>query len=215
MFALAAWIASLTAPVHAELLRIGLPHSQFAALPGLVGEVALLSLCAGALLALGRLHLGMLLVGVSAFVMTQFATRLDVIKSREASQQHVAEAVRGLMPGGVDMYAWQTFEDADASLLMYGLSPLRVIDSHSADLWFGCAHAGAASPCVAPQALLQARAEGRAVAVWVGRERLAGFLASGLADGMQALNFKHCVVFFSRRTAASIAPTAEKSQILP
>ncbi len=106
------------------------------------------------------------------------------------------------------MYSWQTFEDHDASLLNYGWHPVRVIDSTSSDLWFGCRYLGARGPCVDERALRQARRAGRPVAVWVARNRLPSFLASGLQRGMLQLAFKDSVVFMSRAGEA----VAERSR---
>ncbi|MHB1692103.1 MAG: hypothetical protein ACYCSR_15950, partial [Thiomonas sp.] len=43
-----------------------------------------------------------------------------------------------------------------------------------------------------------ARAQGRAVAVWVARSRLPSFLHTGLAQGLLRLNFRNSVVFYSQ-----------------
>uniref|UniRef100_E6PT44 Putative glycosyl transferase n=1 Tax=mine drainage metagenome TaxID=410659 RepID=E6PT44_9ZZZZ len=215
LFAAALGGLSLMPQVHAYWRQIGLPQAQFALLPALIGGVALLGLLAGAILAAGRLHAGLLALGLAGVVMVGFATQLDIAKTSDTSQKHVAAAIRAALPGGAAMFSWQTFEDHDASLLLYGFRPLRVIDSTSADLWFGCRHAPQASICVGPQALGQARAQGRAVAVWVARSRLPSFLHTGLAQGLLRLNFRNSVVFYSPRQANSTAPLPENPSPLP
>ncbi len=197
LFAAALWAVSLTASMHAFLLQTGLPRSQFASLPALITGVTLLSFLAGAILLAGQLQTGLLVLGLAGVVMVGFANQLDIAKTNDTSQARVAAAIHAVLPDGAEMYSWQTFEDHDASLLLYGFRPLWVIDSESADLWFGCRHAQGTSPCVGPQALQQARAEGRAVAVWVARSRLQSWLRSGLSNGLQRLDFKDSVVFYS------------------
>jgi hypothetical protein len=206
---------SLMPAVQAYWRQIGLPQAQFALLPALIGGVALLGLLAGALLASGRLQAGLLALGLSGVVMVGFATELDIAKTADTSQKQVAATLHAVLPGGAAMFSWQTFEDHDASLLLYGWRPLRVIDSTSADLWFGCRHAPQASICVGPQALVQARAQGQAVAVWVARSRLSSFLRSGLAFGLMRLNFRDSVVFYSPRRTHSTAPLPENPSPLP
>jgi hypothetical protein len=93
-------------------------------------------------------------------------------------------------------FSWQTFEDHDASLLLYGSRKLFVIDSTSQDLWFGCKDDPRQTTCVDAAALQRARADGKPVAVWVARSRLQSWLDSGLAQGMQSQPFKDCVVFY-------------------
>ncbi|MHB1690748.1 MAG: hypothetical protein ACYCSR_08800, partial [Thiomonas sp.] len=60
-----------------------------------------------------------------------------------------------------------------------------------------------------------ARAQGRAVAVWVARSRLPSFLHTGLAQGLLRLNFRNSVVFYSPRQANSTAPLPENPSPLP
>ncbi len=206
---------SLMAPVQAYWRQIGLPQAQFALLPALIGGVALLGLLAGALLAGRRLQAGLLALGLSGVVMVGFATELDIAKTADTSQKQVAATLHAALPGGAAMFSWQTFEDHDASLLLYGWRPLRVIDSTSADLWFGCRHAPQASICVGPQALVQARAQGQAVAVWVARSRLPSFMRSGLAFGLMRLNFRDSVVFYGPGQNHSAAPRLENPTSLP
>ena len=147
--------------------------------------------------------------------MVGFATELDIAKTADTSQKQVAATLHAALPGGAAMFSWQTFEDHDASLLLYGWRPLRVIDSTSADLWFGCRHAPQASICVGPQALVQARAQGQAVAVWVARSRLPSFMRSGLAFGLMRLNFRDSVVFYGPGQNHSAAPRLENPTSLP
>jgi 4-amino-4-deoxy-L-arabinose transferase-like glycosyltransferase len=196
LFAAALWGVSLTQAMRDYLLQSGLPHSQFASLPALITGVTLLSLLAGATLLAGQLQAGLLVLGLAGVVMVGFANQLNIAKTNDTSQKRVAAAIHAALPAGAEMFSWQTFEDHDASLLLYGFRPLWVIDSESSDLWFGCQHAQGASPCVGPQALQQARAEGRAVAVWVARSRLQSWLHSGLSHGLQRLDFKDSVVFY-------------------
>ncbi len=207
--------ASLMPAVQDYWRQIGLPQAQFALLPALIAGVALLGLLAGGLLARGRLQAGLLALGLSGVVMVGFATELDIAKTADTSQKQVAAALHAALPGGAAMFSWQTFEDQDASLLLYGWRPLRVIDSTSADLWFGCRQAPQAAVCVGPQALVQARARGQAVAVWVARSRLPSFLRSGLAFGLQRLNFRDSVVFYSPRQVNSTAPLPENPGRMP
>ena len=196
--ALALFTATFTGPVHAELLRVGLPASEFAVIPVLIGALALVAMLAGLALRGGRLHAGLFLYGLAGPVMMLFATRLDIAKTDDTSQQRVAAAMHAVLPANADVFSWQTFEDQDASLLVYGFPRLRIVDSTSADLWFGCRHVPAGdSPCVGPAAVRRARAEGRAFAVWVARDRLASFTASGLGNGLARLYFRDSVVFYA------------------
>ncbi len=202
LFGLAAaglWLAILSVPeVRLMALRSGLPPPQCALLPWLSLGLLTVSLLAAALLRRGLLEAGLLVFGLSGLSMSLFATELAVAKTADTSQQHVAQVLHSMFPRGVDMYSWQTFEDRDASLLFYGLRPLRVIDSASSDLWFGCRHAAGASPCVQPSAVREAARAGRPLAVWVARDRLASFLASGLAEGMRPVGFRDSIVFVRR-----------------
>ncbi len=210
--AFALWGASLAGPLHDELLRSGLPPAQFAWLPWLIGALALIALLAATLLMHEHTGAGLIVYALTGLAMVAFATELDIAKTADTSQAEVAATLHRVMPADAEVFSWQTFEDHDASLLMYGWRPLRVIDSTSADLWFGCRALGAAGPCVGPQALRQARHDGRAVAVWVARSRLQGFFASGLQQGLQALPFKDSVVFItpiSRPAKQNSAPTLE------
>ncbi|MBW4046505.1 MAG: glycosyltransferase family 39 protein [Proteobacteria bacterium] len=213
--AFALWLGSWTPELHSHLLRIGLPPAQFAAVPHLIIGTAALALLGAGILAARRLELGLLVFGLAAIVMVNFATDLAIAKTSDTSQKNVAAAIRAAIPRGAELFSWQTFEDHDASLLVYGFRPLRVIDSTSSDLWFGCRHALQDSPCVNPLALVQARAEGRAVAIWVSRKRLAGFLETGLAKGLQAMDFKDSVVFYGQRAGASQAPLPKNPPVLP
>lgn len=195
----ALWIGSSTVPEVLQLaLRSGLPSQQCALLPGLGGALLLSTLAAGLLLRAGRLEAGLLAFGTIGFALTLFTNEVEIAKTPDTSQVRVAEALHAAFPRGVDVYSWQTFEDRDASLLFYGFRPLRVVDSVSSDLWFGCAHAGARSPCVDREALRRALAQGRPVAVWVARDRLGSFLASGLAEGMRTMDFRDSIVFMRR-----------------
>ena len=202
LFGLAAaglWLAIVTVPeVRLMALRSGLPPPQCALLPWLSLSLLAVSLLAAALLRRGLLEAGLLVFGLSGLSMSLFATELAVAKTSDTSQQHVAQVLHSMFPRGVDMYSWQTFEDQDASLLFYGLRPLRVIDSTSSDLWFGCRHAAGASPCVQPSVVREAARAGRPLAVWVARDRLASFLASGLAVGMRPVGFRDSIVFVRR-----------------
>ena len=200
--ALGLWAATFTPALHAELLRSGLPHAQFAWLPGLIVGVALLSFVGGGLLLARRLQAGLAVFGLSALVMVQFAAHLAAAKSPELSQQRVAAAMRPLVPAQAVWFSWQTFEDHDASLLFYGVRRLHVIDSTSADLAFGCGHTPGQTTCVSAEALQQALAAGEPVAVWVARNRLSSWLDSGLAQGLQRTSFKDSEVFYSRGGAA-------------
>ncbi len=197
--ALALWTDVLAAPpLHSMLLRSGLPPAQFGLLPGLICTLALLSLAAAMLLRGRMLMAGLLVFGLNGMALTLFATELAVAKTPDTSQQQVARTLHVLFPHGVDMFSWRTFEDQDASLLFYGLRPLRVIDSASSDLWFGCAHANGVPACVGRDALRRALDSGRPVAVWVARDRLREFLSSGLALGLQPVDFRDSVVFIRR-----------------
>ncbi len=129
LFAVALWGVSLTASMHAFLLQSGLPRAQFALLPEFITGVALLALLAGAILLAGQLQAGLLLLGLAGVVMVGFANQLDIAKTNDTSQKRVAAAIHAALPDGAEMYSWQTFEDHDASLLLYGFRPLRVIDS--------------------------------------------------------------------------------------
>ncbi len=202
------WAATLASPLHDSLLRSGLPTTQFSLLPWLIGSVVLCALAGWAGLAHAHLDSGLLGYAVVALVMVAFSTELDVAKTNDTSQRLVAAALHRAMPADTEVYSWQTFEDHDASLLNYGWHPVRVIDSTSSDLWFGCRYLGARGPCVDERALRQARRAGRPVAVWVARNRLPSFLASGLQRGMLQLAFKDSVVFMSRAGEA----VAERSR---
>ncbi len=213
--AFALWLGSWTPQLHAHLLRVGLPPAQFAAIPHLIIGTAVLALLGAGILVARRLELGLLVFGLAAIVMVNFATDLAIAKTSDTSQKDVAAAIHAAMPGGAELFSWQTFEDHDASLLLYGFRPLRVIDSKSSDLWFGCHHTLQDSPCVSPAALVHARAEGRAVAVWVSRGRLNAFLETGLARGLQAMDFKDSVVFYGQRPRGSHAPLPKNPPVLP
>ena len=218
LFAVAAlilWGVSHTAAVDGQFTHWGLPAAQFARLPSLFAAVALSAGLGAALWWRRKLHPGLLVFGLSAVVMSHYATELAIAKTDDTSQKNVAAALHAALPGGAELFSWQTFEDHDASLLLYGFRPLRVIDSTSSDLWFGCRHAQGHTPCVGPSALEQARSEGRAVAVWVARSRLPTWLASGLGHGLQRLDFKDSVVFIGRRTNRSSAPAPENPPALP
>ncbi|MDE2478194.1 MAG: glycosyltransferase family 39 protein [Betaproteobacteria bacterium] len=205
LFGLAAaglWLAIATVPeVRLMALRSGLPPPQCALLPWLSLSLLAISLLAALLLRSGLLEAGLLVFGLSGMAMSLFATELAVAKTPDTSQQHVAQVLHAMFPRGVDMYSWQTFEDQDASLLFYGLRPLRVIDSKSSDLWFGCRHAAGPSPCVGTTAVRDAMRAGRPLAVWVARDRLASFLGTGLAVGMRPLGFRDSIVFVRRGSA--------------
>lgn len=203
LFSLAAlglWAMIFTPPLHAELLRSGLPPSQFGWLPSLVLTVGLAAFIGGALLWSHRLAIGLAVFSLSAIVMVNFATRLAEAKTAEISQIQVAATMRRILPTDTTWFSWQTFEDHDASLLFYGVNRLYVIDSTSEDLWFGCSDDKRQTTCVRKDAVLQTRAQGKPFAVWVSRKRLPGWLASGLAQGLQSQPFKDSVMFYSLGT---------------
>ncbi len=196
--ALALFAATFTSALHATLLRVGMPASEFTVIPVLIGALALVSMFAGLALRAGRLHTGLLLYGLAGLAMVIFATRMDIVKTDDTSQQRVAQAMHAILPADTEIFSWQTFEDQDASLLAYGFPRLQLIDSTSADLWFGCHHASAdASPCVGSAAIARARSAGRAFAIWVARDRLTSFVASGLGNDLRQLHFRDSVVFYS------------------
>lgn len=194
--ALGLWSLTWTTPLHAELLRSGLPQAQFGWLPALVLSLAAMALLSAALLHARRLQLGLALFGLTALIMVDFSTQLAVAKTAEVSQKQVAADMRQRLAAQVQWFSWQTFEDHDASLLLYGSRKLFVIDSTSQDLWFGCKDDPRQTTCVDAAALQRARADGKPVAVWVARSRLQSWLDSGLAQGMQSQPFKDCVVFY-------------------
>ncbi|OZB71702.1 MAG: phospholipid carrier-dependent glycosyltransferase [Thiomonas sp. 13-64-67] len=198
MAALGLWALTFTPPLHAELLRSGLPAAQFGWLPALVIGVALAAFIGGALLWSRRLALGLAVFSLSAVIMVDFSAQLAVAKTAEISQKQVAEVMHRLLPADTVWFSWQTFEDHDASLLFYGVPHLFVIDSTSEDLWFGCRDDRRQNTCVNENALLKARAEGKPVAIWVSRKRLQSWQASGLAHGLHSQPFKDSVVFYSR-----------------
>lgn len=197
MAALGLWALTFTPPLHAELLRSGLPPAQFGWLPALVIGVALAAFIGGALLWSRRLALGLAVFSLSAVIMVDFSAQLAVAKTAEISQKQVAGVMHRLLPAGTVWFSWQTFEDHDASLLFYGVPHLFVIDSTSEDLWFGCRDDRRQNACVDENALLEARTEGKPVAVWVSRKRLQSWQASGLAQGLHSTPFKDSVVFYS------------------
>ena len=214
--ALLLWLGVMSWPtLHRQVLNSGLPPSLFPLLYRLVLSLLVVSLLAAGLLLLRRLEGGLLVFGLAGLALTLFVTELQVVKGPQASQQQVARNLRTLFPDGVRMYSWQTFEDHDASLVFYGLGPLRVIDSVSSDLWFGCRHAGGDSPCVGPSALRRSKQAGEPLAVWVSRDRLASFLASGLAIGLQPLPFDRSVVFIHRPPALETPAGAPMSKADP
>ncbi|MGC9162882.1 MAG: ArnT family glycosyltransferase [Thiomonas sp.] len=190
------WVLTFTRPLHAELLRSGLPSAQFDWLPVLIFGVALIALAGAGLLRAGRLQIGLAVFALSAAVMVDFAAQLAVAKTADISQKQVVATMRHFLPPQTRWFSWQTFEDHDASLLFYGIEHLQIIDSTSKDLWFGCTHDPRQTTCVGPEALTQARTAGEPVAVWVSRKRLQSWLASGLADGLHSLAFKDSVVFY-------------------
>ncbi len=198
MAALGLWALTFTPPLQAELLRSGLPAAQFGWLPALVIGVALAAFIGGALLWSRRLALGLAVFSLSAVIMVDFSAQLAVAKTAEISQKQVAEVMHRLLPADTVWFSWQTFEDHDASLLFYGVPHLFVIDSTSEDLWFGCRDDRRQNTCVDENVLLRARAEGKTVAIWVSRQRLQSWQASGLAQGLHSTAFKDSVVFYSR-----------------
>ncbi|MGC8807193.1 MAG: ArnT family glycosyltransferase [Thiomonas sp.] len=198
--ALGLWALTLTPPLHAELLRSGLPRAQFSWLPTLVIGVALVAFLGGSLLLLRKLALGLAVFSLSAVIMVDFAAQLAVAKTPDISQKHVAAVMRQILPAQTVWFSWQTFEDHDASLLLYGTRHLFVIDSTSEDLWFGCSNDPRQTTCVDQNAVRQIRADGRPFAVWVSRKRLQGWLDSGLAQGLRSQPFKDSVVFYSLGT---------------
>ena len=198
--ALALFGATFTAALRATLLRVGMPSSEFAVIPVLIGALALVSMLAGIALRRKHLQAGLLLYGFAGLAMVLFATRMDIAKTDDTSQQRVAAAMRAVLPSGAEVFTWQTFEDQNASLLLYGFPRLRVIDSISADLWFGCKHAApGTAPCVGPDAVRQASAAGRPYAIWVPRNRLDNFIRSGLGTGLAQLPSRDSVVFYTAR----------------
>ena len=197
--ALALWLAVQLLPaLHSRVLHSGLPPEQFTLLRDLIVAMFTLSIVAAALLRRGLLEAGLMVFALLGVALTLFTTELAVAKTPDTSQKHVARVLHTLFPQGLLMYSWRSFEDEDASLMFYGLRPLLVVDSASSDLWFGCRHPTGASPCVAPSALRRSIAERRPLAVWVARERLGEFLASGLGRGLHRLEFRDSVVFFQR-----------------
>ncbi len=196
--ALGLWALTFTQPLHAVLLRSGLPHAQFSWLPVLVTGVALIAFIGAGLLRTHRLQIGLAVFSLSAVVMVDFAAQLAVAKTPDISQKQVASVMRQILPAQTLWFSWQTFEDHDASLLFYGSRHLFVIDSTSQDLWFGCRDDKRQTTCVHQDAVLQAHAEGKPFAVWVSRKRLQSWLASGLAQGLHSQPFKDSVVFYSR-----------------
>jgi 4-amino-4-deoxy-L-arabinose transferase-like glycosyltransferase len=204
-FAVAAvglWAMTFTRPLHAELLRAGLPQAQFGWLPLLIAAVAGTALAGAALLRTRRLHAGLAVFALSAAVMVDFAAQLAMAKSADISQQRVAATMLRILPAQTRWFSWQTFEDHDASLLFYGVRHLQIVDSESRDLWFGCSNDPRQTTCVGPQALKTARATGAPLAVWVSRNRLQSWLDSGLGAGLHAQPFKDSVVFYTRGVAA-------------
>jgi len=196
--ALGLWALTFTPPLHAVLLRSGLPQAEFSWLPTLVIGVALVAFLGGALLLWRRLALGLAVFSLSAVIMVDFAAQLAVAKTPDISQKHVAAVMRPILPAQTVWFSWQTFEDHDASLLFYGSRHLYVIDSTSEDLWFGCHNDTRQTTCVDQTAVRKIRAHGRPFAVWVSRKRLQSWLASGLAQGLHSQPFKDSVVFYSR-----------------
>ena len=197
--ALALWLAVQLLPaLHTRVLHSGLPPEQFPLLRDLIVAMFALSIVAAALLRRGLLEAGLMVFALLGVALTLFTTELAVAKTPDTSQKHVAQVLRTLFPQGMRMYSWRSFEDEDASLMFYGLRPLLVVDSASSDLWFGCRHPTGASPCVASSVLQRSIAERHPLAVWVARERLGEFLASGLGRGLHRLKFRDSVVFFQR-----------------
>ncbi len=204
------WLAVQGVPaLHRAVLHSGLPPSQFALLRELVVTLLGLSLLAAALLRARLLEAGLLVFGLCGLALTLFSTELAWAKTPDTSQKHVAGVLHTLYPRGVDVFSWRSFEDQDASLLFYGFRPLRVVDSVSSDLWFGCRHATGPSPCVDRALLRRTIARGGPLAIWVARGRLAEFEASGLARGLRRLPFRDSVVFIQR------PPTLETRQAVP
>ncbi|MDE1957054.1 MAG: glycosyltransferase family 39 protein [Betaproteobacteria bacterium] len=193
---LGALALSWTPELQAAILRSGLPAGELEALRTLLAELSAASLLAGVLQMRGRGSAALLLFGLLGLAMAGFADRLSQAKTADLSQRHVAAKLYARMPADTIVYSWRRFEDHDASLLLYGTRQLRVIDSLSSDLRFGCAAAPDAGACVGPGAVLRSRAEGRPLAVWVPRGRLAGFLATGLAAGMFSFPARDSVVFY-------------------
>lgn len=195
--AVALWAATFTPQLHRDLLHSGLPSADTAWLLPMIAGLALTSLAGAVLLRSAKLHMGMAVFALSALVMVQFSVRLAEAKTADLSQKQVAADMLRELPPHTRWFSWQTFEDHDASLLLYGVNHLQIVDSTSKDLWFGCQQARQ-STCVTPQVLLQARDKGLPVAVWVARDRLPGWLRSGLSKGLSSKAFKNSVVYYSR-----------------
>lgn len=197
----ALWMGSDSSAFGQQFRNWGLPPGTSQDVRWLLADLAGLALLAAVLWLRRRIDAGMLALALMAWPMLHFTNRIELVKAAAISQAGVAATLRAQLLPGTRMYSWQTFEDEDASLLFYGLHPLRIIDSKSADLWFGCAARQGDGPCVDLSRFEAARERGP-VAVWVARKRLAGWLATGAARGMRRIDFAHCVVF------ASDGPTA-------
>lgn len=200
--AIGLWALTFTRPLHAELLRSGLPQAQFGWLPLLIAGVAATAFAGATLLRARRLQTGLAVFALSAAVMIDFSAQLAVAKSADISQQRVAATMRHILPPQTRWFSWQTFEDHDASLLFYGVRHLQIIDSESRDLWFGCGDDPRQTTCVDAQTFEAARDSGEPLAVWVSRKRLQSWLDSGLGAGLRAQPFKDSVVFYTRGVTA-------------
>jgi hypothetical protein len=207
--ALAALALSWSAVLQAPMLRSGLPPAELDPLRQLLAGLSAAALLAGALQLRGRGGAALLLFGLLGLSMAGFSDRLSVAKTADVSQRDVARRLYARMPADTTVYSWRSFEDHDASLLLYGARQLRVIDSLSSDLRFGCAADPAARACVGPAAVLRSRAEDRPLAIWVARESLADFVASGLGRGMRSFAAKDSEVFYlpARPSAGMLALT--------
>lgn len=197
--AIGALAATWTPWLQAHLWHSGLPREQLEALRLLLAAVAAVSLLAGTLFSRSRHQPALLVYSLLGVLMMAFSTQLSLSKTADISQRDVAARLHALLPRHVAMYSWQTFEDNDASLLLYGFPRLRIIDSVSSDLRFGCRHDPEVGACVSIAEARRALGANRPAAIWVARDRLPAFLATGLGAGMDAYAFKDSVVFFDTR----------------
>ena len=194
MLVLALWMNETNRTLEQQFKHWGLPKGVSHDLLWMFVSLTGLNLLAAGLWRRRHIEAGFLAFALLAWPMLHFTNQIELIKSSSISQAEIVRTLHASLPPRTQMYSWQTFEDVDASLLFYGFRPLHIIDSKSADLWFGCAADGKNSPCIGMRAFRAAR-EASPVAVWVARDRLKSWLATGAAAGMQRLEFAHCVVF--------------------
>jgi 4-amino-4-deoxy-L-arabinose transferase-like glycosyltransferase len=89
----------------------------------------------------------MLVGAVSAMALVGALATVQA-RSPEKSSLHVARVVAGILADGTGdraVFSYRDFEDVFGSLPFYLRGPVRIIDSVSNDLQFGCAHAKAPS----------------------------------------------------------------------